>query len=88
LGRRSRRCGRTARAGGGGSAPATGIARPGQQAAQEGPMEPREGAGMVARPWEVVGAQLGGGGANGAVERRCRHEGGGTCDIYIVAPCR
>jgi hypothetical protein len=38
-------------------------------------MEPREGAGMVARPWEVVGAQLGGGGAGGAVERGCRHEG-------------
>jgi hypothetical protein len=37
----------------------TGIARPGQQAAREGPMEPREGAGMVARPWEVVRAQLG-----------------------------
>jgi hypothetical protein len=68
------------RAGGGGrrggSGSATGIALPGQQAAREGPMEPREGAGMVARPWEAVGAQFGGGSADGAVERRCRCEGG------------
>jgi hypothetical protein len=44
-------------------------------------MEPREGAGMVARPWEAVGAQFGGGSADGAVERWCRCEGG-TCGIY------
>jgi hypothetical protein len=66
------------RTGGGGhdgSAPATALARPGQQAAQEGPMESREGAGKVARPLEAVGARLGGGGADGAVEWRCRREG-------------
>jgi hypothetical protein len=57
-----------------GSAPATGIARPGQQAAREGPMETREWAGMVAWPWEVVGAQLSGDGTDGAVDRRCRRE--------------
>jgi hypothetical protein len=35
-------------------------------------MESREGAGMVARPWETMGegAQLGGG-VDGAVDRRC-----------------
>jgi hypothetical protein len=36
-------------------------------------MDPREGARIVARSWEKVGAQLGG--AGGTVERRCQREG-------------
>jgi hypothetical protein len=48
-------------------------------------MEPREGAGMVARPWEVAGAQLGGGGADGLVERRCRREGENVHHLYSTA---
>jgi hypothetical protein len=58
LGRGNCRSGRTARAGGGGrggSASATAIAQPGQQAAREGPMGSREGAWAVARPWEAEG---------------------------------
>jgi hypothetical protein len=37
-------------------------------------METREWAGMVAWPWEVVGAQLSGDGTDGAVDRQCRRE--------------
>jgi hypothetical protein len=52
-------------------------------------MEPREGAGMVARLWEVVGAQL----AARAVALMARWRDGvgargGTCGIYIVVPHR
>jgi hypothetical protein len=79
LGRGNRRRGCTARAGGGGrggSAPATVRAQPRQQAAREGPMGSREGAWVVARPWEAEGVQLDGGGADGAVGWRCRREKG------------
>jgi hypothetical protein len=50
-------------------------------------MEPREGLGMVARPWEVVGR-------SSAAALMARWSGGvgargeGTCGIYIVAPRR
>jgi hypothetical protein len=50
LGRRGRRRGGAAAlqlGGRGGSAPATGTAPPGQQAARGGPMEPREGIGWL-----------------------------------------
>jgi hypothetical protein len=56
-----RRCGRTARDGGGGrggSTPATTRVRPGQQMAHDGPIGSREGAWTIARPWVA-----GGGGA-------------------------
>jgi hypothetical protein len=37
---------------------------------------------MVSRLWKAVGAQLDGGGTDGAVGRRCRREEGKTGGIY------
>jgi hypothetical protein len=85
LGRGTRRRGHTARTGGGGrggSAPVMTRARPGQQVAHEGPIVCRKAAWAVARPWEVEGAQLDGGGVDSAVGRQCQREEGRTRGIY------